>query len=280
MKLSYAISLHDTSHDLFARGDYREQISWLSRLGYQGVELGIKDPGKVRQSCPDLENILASSKMEVSAIGTGQSFIDEHLSLSSADPETRLLATNRLKDVIDFAENLHTNVIVGLIRGCAGGLRSLDDFLESMKLVCDHAAKKAVTVLLEPLNRNETNVLNTAAEATEFIKRIGSGNLRLLLDTFHMSIEEDDLPQVIMNARNFIGHIHLADDHRECPGEGNIDFLSVLSALKMVEYNKYLTCEIKSSFDFKTSSRNYFKFMTELKDRLENSFYTKKAKVL
>lgn len=260
MKLSYSVSFQHTSHNLFAQGNFQNQINLLSQIGYHGTEIGVKSPHDIRDNI-DLGKLLDDLRMEISAVGTGQAYMDEHLSLSSRDKTTRRAAVDRLVDCIDFAKQFRSKVIIGLIRGNSRSRPSYKNFYESMKPVCDYAQKKSVTILLEPLNRYETGLLNTAAETIEFIDRMKCPQLKLLLDVFHMNIEESDFYDTIIKSRKYLDHIHLADNNRRCPGEGMIDFKKIVSSLRKIGYDKYLTCEILSDVEFETSARSYFQFM-------------------
>ncbi|MBM3703329.1 MAG: TIM barrel protein, partial [Actinobacteria bacterium] len=99
-------------------------------------------------------------------------------------------------------------------------------------------------MFLEPINRYEINFINTMEEGYRFIEKVAEDNLLLLIDTFHMNIEEPSTTQSIKNFGSLIGHIHIADSNRKAPGLGHIDFLSIIAQLMKINYRSFLSAEI------------------------------------
>jgi 5-keto-L-gluconate epimerase len=102
----------------------------------------------------------------------------------------------------------------------------------------------AITLIIEPLNRYETNLYNDAASAKELIDGLAKPNFKLLIDTFHMNIEEPDMIGTILGAREYISHVHFADSNRWAPGCGHIDFKAIIAALKEIGYDGTVCAEI------------------------------------
>jgi sugar phosphate isomerase/epimerase len=100
-----------------------------------------------------------------------------------------------------------------------------------------------IQLLLEPLNRYSTPYCTTAADAVSIAYRLNLDNFGVLLDTFHMNIEEDSIEQTIMKSRGLLRHVHLADNNRTMPGTAHIDFQSVVKTLIRIAYNKYISFE-------------------------------------
>jgi sugar phosphate isomerase/epimerase len=96
--------------------------------------------------------------------------------------------------------------------------------------------------LIEPLNRYSTPACCTAYDATKIIETIADANVGLMLDTFHMNIEEDSLEETIANSRD-LRHIHMSDNNRKMPGFGHIDFGGIINSLKKIRFNRFLTFE-------------------------------------
>jgi len=94
------------------------------------------------------------------------------------------------------------------------------------------------------MNRYESPFLNTAAEAASFIRKNELRDVGILLDSFHMNIEEPSMPGAIAMAGNLLKHVHIADSNRNAPGKGHIPFLQLLRALNRVRYDQYLSAEI------------------------------------
>lgn len=262
MKLSFALPLQETRFNSLIRKDFLGKISFMRDLGYDGVELGIREPEKVNIN--NLERMLESRHLELSAIGTGLMFMEDGLSLTLPNKDLRKRAVNRIKKHIDIARLFNSQVIIGLVRGKKLSPKDADtrycrNLNDSLRTICDYASCSGTPIAIEPINRYETDFLNCAEEALDFIRAIKYKKLRLLLDTFHMNIEEKDLAKSIVKSKIYLSHFHLADSNRLYPGSGHIDFKEIISTLKEICYTKYLSAEIVSLPDFKTCARRYFK---------------------
>jgi sugar phosphate isomerase/epimerase len=100
-----------------------------------------------------------------------------------------------------------------------------------------------IQLLLEPLNRYCTPFCTTATEAVSIAHQLNQDNFGVLLDTFHMNIEEDSIEQAIMKSRGLLRHMHFADNNRKMPGYAHINFQEVVKGLKNVDYNQYISFE-------------------------------------
>ena len=119
--------------------------------------------------------------------------------------------------------------------------------LEGLSELGEHAQREGTVVLLEPLNRYEDHMVNTLAQGAELCGAVGLESVKLMGDTFHMNLEEDDLSRSIREAGGFLAHVHLSDSNRAQPGTGHIDFPSVLDALDAIgfEGNMALECGLR-----------------------------------
>ncbi|QEH95259.1 D-psicose 3-epimerase [Gluconobacter thailandicus] len=116
--------------------------------------------------------------------------------------------------------------------------------IASLKSVARDAENAGVTVSLEVLNRNESYILNTAAEGLDYRDRIGSDAVKLLLDTYHMNIEEDSTPDAIRATGRWLGHFHIGENNRKLPGmNGTIDWNAVGTALRDIRYDGAVVME-------------------------------------
>jgi D-psicose/D-tagatose/L-ribulose 3-epimerase len=114
-----------------------------------------------------------------------------------------------------------------------------------------YAADHGVTLCLEPLNRFETSFLNTARQALEVIDRVNHPGCQLMLDTFHMNIEETSLGEAIRAAGPRLRHVHACENDRGAPGAGHVPWAEVASALKEIGYDGPVVIE---SFTAKVKS--------------------------
>jgi len=237
---------------LLFTGKLEEGIKKASELGFEGVELSIWNPEKLNNA--HLAHLLKKYNLKVSALATGQSYYNEGLSLSSEKEEKRIACVNRLKKIIDLANYLCTQVIIGGIRGKFSkdevvAQYQKDGAISSIRECAQYAKEKKVTLLIEPINRYETNFINTLREGVSFIKKLGLGNIKLLPDTFHMNIEEASLSGSLITAKDYLGYIHFADSNRQAPGCGHIDFGEIIKTLEKIGYEGFICAEILSAPD-------------------------------
>jgi len=247
MKKSIVVSTPEAKFSALAfKEDFARSIKKVAELDYEGVELAIRDPDKVDEE--RITKLVKSYHLEVPAIGTGQAYGEEGLSFSHPHPEIRKRAVNRIKDHINFAAKFSAQVIIGLIRGKVEEGVSQED-AEKWTLDCiRECARKAqelgVSLTIEPLNRYETNFLNTIAETINFVKKVNLSNIGILIDTFHMNIEEVSMYESIRNSKNYLSHVHVADSNRWAPGSGHLDFTHIIKTLEEIDYKDYISAEI------------------------------------
>ena len=105
------------------------------------------------------------------------------------------------------------------------------------------AVETGVRFALEPLNRYETDLIHTVADGLGLVERVDAENFGLLLDTFHMNIEEPVIEDSIRACGDRIFHFHVADSNRWYPGAGHLDFKSILDALLATGYQGYVSGE-------------------------------------
>ena len=215
---------------------WREGLRRTAEAGFTAVELAITDPTRIDREA--VARALKETGLLLVSITTGQAAAKEGLSLSSPDEETRERAVERIKAHMRFAKPFGAVVIVGLLRG-ADGDRAL--LIESLK-ECS-AFDSEVKLAFEPLNRYETKLINTVAEALDLIEEVGAENLGILFDTFHANIEEPNFSDSIRAAGERLFHVHLADSNRWVPGSGHTPFGEILGALEEIGYRNGMILE-------------------------------------
>jgi sugar phosphate isomerase/epimerase len=230
---------------LAMKEDFKESIKKVADLGFDAVELAVRDPRMI--DVHEIRSLLQQHHLTVAAIGTGQAYGEEGLSFTDPDPEIRRKAVQRIKDQMNLAMDIRgPQVIIGLIRGTVkSGMdkeKAEKYFIQSIVECLEY--KPEVTLTLEPINRYETNLYNDTRSAMEVIDKIGRPNLKMLADTFHMNIEERDIIESILRAKGYISHVHFADSNRWAPGCGHIDFSEILDALEEIGYQGAVSAEI------------------------------------
>ena len=257
MKLSIVLSTHAAAFQAVAfKGDFEANVAKIAGWGYDGVELAVRDPGLVNPD--ELESVIAEHGLVVPAIGTGQAWGEEGLSLTSDDPEIRDSAIERIVSHIALAERLDAIVILGLIRGITPEGQTHDQsmayLVHAIRRCAAAAVGTSVRFALEPMNRYETDLIHSAAEGLELVEKVGADNFGLLLDTFHMNIEEPDILESIRTCNDRIFHFHVADSNRWHPGAGHLDFASILEELSRAGYQGFVSGEFMPLPDADTAA--------------------------
>ncbi|MFZ5590557.1 MAG: 5-keto-L-gluconate epimerase [Bacillota bacterium] len=241
-------------------------VQCVADLGFDAVELAIRDPEQVDAS--GLKTLLQKLGLPVVAIGTGQAYGEEGLSFTDPRAEVRWAAIERVKKHIDLAAKLDAMVIIGLIRGRrVDGVtqeQAVQWLLEALCQCAGHAVPQQVRLVLEPINRYETNLLNTVAETMDLIRQSGCSNIGILYDTFHANIEEADMHRAIREAGQLLWHVHTADSNRWAPGFGHLDFTSLVVTLRGIGYRGALSAEILPLPDPESSARQAREFLKKL----------------
>ena len=246
MKLSIVLSTHAASFQAVAfKGDFEANVAKIAGWGYDGVELAIRDPQLV--SAEELERVVTSHGLAVPAIGTGQAWGEEGLSFTSDDPAVRAAAIARIVSHVPLAARLNSVIILGLIRGVTPPGQthgqSMAYLVEAIRECAAAAAGAGVRFALEPMNRYETDLIHTVADGLELIDTVGASSFGLLLDTFHMNIEEPCIEDSISSCGDRIFHFHVADSNRRHPGAGHLDFGSILRVLAETGYDGFVSGE-------------------------------------
>ena len=174
------------------------------------------------------------------------------------DPSIRAAARQRLESHVPLAQRLDSLIILGLIRGITPKgqthEQSMTYLIEALRECTAVAAKAGVRFALEPLNRYETDLVHTVSQGLDLIDRVGADNLGLLLDTFHMNIEEPDIEESMKACGDRIFHFHVADSNRWYPGAGHLDFAAILATLSATGYRGYVSGEFMPLPDADTAA--------------------------
>jgi sugar phosphate isomerase/epimerase len=118
--------------------------------------------------------------------------------------------------------------------------------LEELPALCDEAQRLGILLLIEPVNRTESEYLHTLAHAASLCERVGRGSLGITCDFYHMEREEGDPPGAIRGAGAWIRHVHVAERARTEPGSGTLDFAPGFRALKDIGYAGMIELECRS----------------------------------
>ena len=244
----------------------KRRFAMISRLGYDGVELLIENPRGV--DVEKLKRLAESCNLEVPAIGTGPTYLRYGLSFVDLNQKIRRAAVKRVKNYLTLASKLNALVIIGLIRGKIGADASYKRAWRRVKHCLSKCALAAedfgVMMALEPINRYETNIINTLDEASQMVDELRSGQVKVMADTFHMNIEEASIAEALLRAWERLIHVHVADSNRLAPGMGHLNFSEIISTLKAIKYNGYVSAEILLRPSFPIAAQKTIEYLMKM----------------
>ena len=228
------------------RDDLGEAFVNAAQLGFDAVE--IFPPGAEALDARQLRHLLDTHCLKLAAMGTGAGWLVKKLRLTDPDPMVRAHARQFIAAVIDLAGSFGAPAIVGSMQGRADGAVGREQALawlaQSLEQLGPRAYAHGVPLLFEPLNRYETNLINSIADGLAFLQSLRTRNVKLLGDLFHMNIEEASIAEAVRKAGPLLGHIHLADSNRHAAGFGHTDLAPVADALRDIGFQGYLSAEI------------------------------------
>jgi sugar phosphate isomerase/epimerase len=273
MKTSIVLSTHATRFDGVAfKGDFEANVLKIAAWGYDGVELAIRDPNLI--DAPPLISALKTVGLDMPAIGTGQAWGEEGLSFTDPDETVRQAAIRRVCDHVPLAASTGAVIIIGLLRGIVkpgvDHSQAMAWLIDALRQCSAAAAPHGVRLVLEPINRYETTLINTVAQCLDLIEAVGAPNFGVLPDTFHMNIEEPSIADSLRQAGPHIYHMHLADSNRYYPGAGHVDFQQIVRVLEEVRYAGYLSVEVMPVPDADTCARASIETLKQILHKLDD----------
>ena len=170
--------------------------------------------------------------------------------VASKDPEVRKAGIQFLTDIMKVMDKLDSRVLAGVMNTYWPS--DFDDLdkpglwargVESVKELGKVADSLGIDFCAEVVNRFESSVLNTSQEAVDFCKEVDCKSVKLLLDTFHMNIEEDNIADAIRLAGDLLGHLHVGEGNRKLPGQGSLPWDEIGQALKDINFDKGVVME-------------------------------------
>jgi sugar phosphate isomerase/epimerase len=227
---------------------FAEAIERLEKYGFDGVELNgnaLNDPAKLAER----RSVLKSSKVRPSSICGG--FACE---LVHPEPAKRQACIDGIKKFLDLCGDIgatgpisvpifnNNQRVPDLSPWKTQHQLEIELLTEIVRGLAKHAVSAKATLLLEPLNRYESNSLGNVAEAAGICRTVGKG-VAVMADFFHMHIEETNTPKALLEIGDVLGHVHLADNTRKEPGSGDIDFKAGFTSLKKAKFTGYMAFE-------------------------------------
>jgi sugar phosphate isomerase/epimerase len=273
MRFGISLSTYNTSFGpvVFRSGRLADNLTTIEKLGYGGVDLFIDR--KSAHEIDEIRNLFKQTSLEI-AMYIGIFMAEMGVNLSCADPVRRKDYLALYKSQIDVAQYLEgQRMPIGNIRGAITEADTEADFQErladSLHELCSYAEERGITLCLEPTNRYECNTLNQVHACVEFIENYHLTRLGLLLDNFHMNIEDASITGAILEAGARIQHFHCPDSNRTAAGTGHLDYISILRALKATGYQGYLMLEAFPKPDALTCASTSLAYLQQKLDELD-----------
>ena len=194
-----------------------------------------------------LRRSLDDNGLKLAAMGTGVGWVLHRLTLTSPDAAIRKKAVAFIRTIIDLAGSFGAPAIIGSMQGRHGDgvdkTQALGYLAEGLNALGEHARQYGVPLLFEPLNRYETNLVNSVDDGVGLVRSLTTDNVKLLVDLFHMNIEETDIAAAIRAGAGAIGHVHFVDSNRRPAGCGHTDFVPIAAALRDIGFDGYVSAE-------------------------------------
>jgi sugar phosphate isomerase/epimerase len=225
--------------------DLEKSLAHASFLGFDAVELFTESSNSIDIEATKL--LLEKYNLSIAAVGSGAGKVLHGFTLTDPDKAIREKAIDFIADMISFGAVFNAPTIIGSMQGNIVAGVSRDQAMQWMAEGLSHLGNRAdsfgVKLIYEPLNRYETNLLNTLSDSVEFLNTYQIQQVGLLADLFHMNIEEANMAESIRACGDSILHVHFADSNRRPVGNGHSNFSEVAKALKEINYDGYVSAE-------------------------------------
>ena len=227
--------------------DYKYYVEKVARLGFDILEIGAapladyteKEVRELKQ-CADDNGIILTA-------GYGPTY---NHNMGSSDPQIREEALEWYKKAFEVMAGLDIHLLGGAIYSYwpvdFSAINKAEDWkrsVEGMQTLAPVAKQYDIHLGMEVFNRFENHILNTAEEGVKFVQEVGMDNVKVMLDTFHMNIEEASIGDAIRTAGNLLGHFHTGECNRMVPGKGRTPWREIGDALRDIQYDGTVTME-------------------------------------
>jgi len=227
----------------------------IAKMGFNHIEIPIDDPKTLDfKKCREIINKAGITSISCCvAMGPDRDLIDP-------DPKVRQNGVDYVKASIDGLAVLGGRNLVGPFYSAVGRTwqqsaeereHDMQILVEILRDLADYAGKKGIALGLEPLNRFETSFITTADQAIELVDRVNHPALKIMLDTFHMNIEENSMGDAIRKVGPRLLQVHSNENNRGTPGAGHVPWKEVAQALKDIKFDGVMVIE---SFTSKVKS--------------------------
>lgn len=221
-------------------------VDRIADIGFDVAEIALEQPGLCDPGA--LRDVLARRGLEPLVLA----FCTSDRDTSGEDAALRRAGLDYLRAAVDFAAAIGAGAVCGPLAAAVGRTRLLSPAerarerawaVEGVREAGHYAGERGISLGVEPLNRFETDMLNTVEQGVVFVEEVGLANVGLLLDTFHQGIEERSQGAAIRSAGSHIVHFHASANDRGVPGDDQVEWDDVAAALRGVGYDGVISLE-------------------------------------
>ncbi|SIN70697.1 sugar phosphate isomerase/epimerase family protein [Chitinophaga niabensis] len=230
----------------FSTASIHELFPKIASMGFDVVEIAVEDPALIDVKA--VQEALVKYNLKANICGAFGPSRD----LTHEDPAVHQNCFTYIAACLDICVALGTDFFGGPMYSAVGKARMIppeqrkkewDLAVQNLRIVCDMAAARGLSIALEPLNRFESDLVNTTEDVLRLVKDIQHPAAGIMLDGFHMSIEERDVEQAILAAGDKLIHLQVSENYRGTPGTGQTPWLAYRKGLEAINYTGTVTIE-------------------------------------
>ena len=218
--------------------EFEGDLACLKDAGYDAVELQIADPTEFDEARARVS--LESAGLGSCAFQTGPTYASRGNCLCTADETVRRRTIGLLRSFVDLAARWNSVIVFGSLQGrltdepdrAAGAARIRD----AVRRVGEYATEKGAAIAFEPVNHLEVGFHNTIGEVAGLVRELDLPAVRMMVDTFHMNVEEKDMIAPLAGIADILAHVHLSETNRGVLGEGHLPAAAFLAELDRIGY--------------------------------------------
>jgi sugar phosphate isomerase/epimerase len=221
--------------------EFEGDVACIRQAGYDAVELQIADPAQFDE--PRVRAVLDRAGLPMCAFQTGGTYATRGNCLSTGDAAVRNRTLALLRSFVDLADRWKSVMVFGSLQGRLRDepLRDVAEarIRDALREVGAYATARRVTIAFEPVNQLEIGFHNTIAAAAQLVRGLNLPGVRLIVDSFHMNIEERDMLVPLAGVADLLAHVHLSETNRDVLGTGHGDTGAFLGELRRLGYAGY-----------------------------------------
>ncbi len=230
----------------FTTDKARDLFKKIRDLGFSMVEIPVEDPVDIDTAT--VRSLLDEFDLEVAVCGAFSTERD----IASDNIVLQQTGMQYIQDCIRIASELGAEIFMGPLYAAVGKARMVSDeqrktewerSVHNLLKVSKIAEAAGITLAIEPLNRFESDMINTAADAVRMVKDVNHSSLKIALDGFHMSLEERSMEEAFVTAGDLLAHVQVAENYRGTPGTGQTDWASWKRGLEKIRYKGAVSIE-------------------------------------